>query len=416
MRYITYVGDSFKQVLTKMSDEAYKENRVASTQIINKTIETKKSFFGLKTKKIYKIRVGVLENQVLQKKQFDNFPTQPSLSYKNPPLPTKHTVDHSTRSLIKENETIKNEVKELKGSLSEMESLIKNQFAEMQKQILTQRVREEVSQDKKDMNDLEISKKNLKWTEDYLIQREFSQELIQGALEYLSHQNKEVLIDKTQILSELKNFLSKSIVREDISIDQYKDGNTILFAGPTGVGKTITIVKMAAHIAAMRQKTMRFLSVDRYKVGADSQLKTYSEYLKAPFYPINQVDELFRLLKENHESHFTFIDTAGKSPRETIAIQELSEWISKAHQSIDVHLVVSATTKPADLHFIVDKYGLLNFKHIIATKLDETVYLGSILSIIYKTKKPLSFVTNGQEVPQDFEIANIDKMIADSLK
>ncbi len=419
LRYEIYEGESYKEALDKMYNEAYKQNILEYTQIIKKFTEVKRSFFGLRKKETCKVLVGISENLILKKKiqskkspqvYSDQITAKPSLRH-----PEK-VPDSTSVSLLKENEKIKDEVSSLKSSLSEMEALIKTQFAQMQEQMLSQKVREEVSQEKKVMNDVDISKKNIQWTEEYLTEREFSRELIKDALEHLIHQNKDVLIDKSQILLELRNFLNKSIAREDISIDNYKNGNTILFAGPTGVGKTITIVKMAAHIAAMRQKTMRFLSVDRYKVGADSQLKTYSEYLKAPFHPISQEEELFELLRQDTETHFTFIDTAGKSPRETIAIQELAGWIQKAHKPIDVHLVVSSTTKPADLHFIVEKYSLLNFGHIIATKLDETVYLGSILSIIYKTKRPLSFVTNGQEVPQDFEIANVDKMIADSLK
>ncbi|MGL4388704.1 MAG: flagellar biosynthesis protein FlhF, partial [Brevinema sp.] len=109
------------------------------------------------------------------------------------------------------------------------------------------------------------------------------------------------------------------------------------------------------------------------------------------------------------------IDTAGLSPKENIAIEEIAHWIHKINQKVDIHLVVSATTKASDLEIIYERYSCVNINHILVSKTDETNNLGSILSLAYKYNKPLSFLTDGQEIPQDFKIADTNRLIHDSL-
>jgi flagellar biosynthesis protein FlhF len=228
-------------------------------------------------------------------------------------------------------------------------------------------------------------------------------------------QKSSLLLNKDNILNLIKDFLKTNIVQEEIMFENYKEGRDIIFIGPTGVGKTVTLIKLAAHLAVIRQKSLRFISIDRYKVGADSQLKAYAEIMSAPFFQIHNREEFFDLLKRD-DYDYTFIDTAGKSPKDTIVLKELADWIEKTGKKLDVHLVVSATTKPKDLDMVASGYSLIDYSHIIGTKFDETVHLGSIVSLLYRTKKPISFITNGQGVPEDFEIANVDRIIADSLK
>ncbi len=412
MEYLVFQGQSFKEAYDQMYLEGYEKNILDQMHIIRRVEEEKKSFFGLRKNKNFKIIVGVSRNKKPGKNSNtpDLFQT-PTENYTQ----TTSVPLTKTAPLTEDNDRIKKEVTHLKSSFEQLELFLKNQMTEIKDQMLQTQIHKNIQDDKQIIEDVEITTKNIKWAEQFLREREFASFLIDDIIEALKNERREVLMEKPQILSAIRDFLLKNIATEDLSIDNYNFGNTILLAGPTGVGKTITIVKMAAHIAAMRQKSMRFISVDRYKVGADSQIKTYSGYLQAPYYPIHKEEEFFDLVNKK-ESDFTFVDTAGKSPRETIAIQELGRWIGKCKNKVDVHLVVSATTKPADLDFIVEKYEEINFSHIIATKLDETIYVGSILSILYKTKKPLSFITNGQEVPEDFCVANIEKMITDSIK
>ena len=434
MEYITFEGESFGDAMQKMYLTGMKQNILDRMQIIKRFEEEKVSFFGLKKKKHYKIIVNILDSSIKSLRtrpqddgvdlfhsgaasnaSISNVPSYArNITKKEEPLPHKETII-ADKKLIEENAQIKTEMVELKKMMSKMQEAINIELNDLKDSFMTNQISQGIQQDSKLMEEVEQSKQNIQWAAEFLRERTFAKFLIDDIVNYLKSLKKEVLLDRSRVLITIRDFLKANVSVENISLDDYNFGNYILFAGPTGVGKTITIVKMAAHIAAMRQRTMRFISIDRYKVGADSQIKTYAEYLKSEFHPIHKQDEFFDLIEKNN-AYYTFIDTAGKSPKETIAIKELGDWIKQIGQKIDVHLVVSATTKPEDLTFIVEKYSYLPINHIIATKLDETLYLGSILSVLYKTKKPLSFVTNGQEVPQDFEIANLDKIIADSLK
>ncbi len=424
MAYMVFEGETYKEAFEQMYLVGAEQNILSQMSIVKKVEEEKKGFLGLGKKKICKIIVNVLPELVTDKQKKlrsreqdtpDLFKTEEIANAVRPALAPKpkpvNTID-STPS--EAGNKLELEVESLKNSVAGLQDLIRNQISELRENFLVRQVNTDMDEDKRIFQEVEISKKNLLWIENYLRERDFSPALVTDILEYLKTQKTEVLTEKNRVLTSVREFLKRNLVSQNISLDNYEFGNFIMFAGPTGVGKTITIVKLAAHIAAMRQKSMRFISIDRYKVGADSQLKSYAELLHAPFYTIHSQQEFFDLLSKE-ETDYTFIDTAGKGPREFNAIKELSDWLKKTDKKVDLHLVLSAVTKTADLDFVVDKYSVLDFSHILATKLDETVHLGSVLSLVYKTKKPLSFITTGQEVPQDIEIANIEKLISNSI-
>jgi len=429
VEYITFTGNTYREALDQLYKKGTELNILSQMQIIRKYPDERKGFLGIRKRQQYNILVAVMDNKFTsnkKKRETSNLSTPPLFPYEEnlanrekPSFPVKDiSADKEPRSFRKaepnwdkltvENAKLKEDLNELKDSITHIENLIKENFIQGQ-------VRTGIDKEKQVYEDIEISQKNIKWAENYLRDKEFSNVLINNICEELKSQKRDVLVEKPRILSFIREFLRNSLPSEDISLESYNFGDTILFAGPTGVGKTVSIIKMAAHIAAMRKKSMRFVSVDKYKIGAASQLIDYAEILKSPFYPISKPEDFFDIINKD-EAHYTFIDTAGRSPRETIHIKELAEWVSKSDKKIDIHLVVSATTKPGDLDFIMDNYGVLDFSHILATKLDETVSYGSILSTLYKTKKPLSFITNGQAVPQDFEISNLDKIISDTIK
>ncbi len=436
MKYAIYEGRTKQEAVDKMFTAARVENRVKETMLIRTYPEERKKFLGLRKETVWIATACIDENKILDRERKNTgrkiqprMEIQPSLfkeentdtstylnsEYKKIASPSSMNIQNSQQIEDDKNKKLEEEVVNLKLSLSQIQTYIKSEFEEIKEGLMKNNRNSALDNRKKIIQDVEISQKNIQWAEEFLREREFHPAFIQDVLEFLKMQKSDVLIDKSQVLITIRDFLKANIAREDILMENYNNGKNILFAGPTGVGKTVSIIKLAAHIAVIRQKSLRFISIDRYKVGADSQLRTYSDLMKAPFYPINKQEQFFDLIDKD-ETHYTFIDTAGKSPKDSIVIKELSDWIKKANKKFDVHLVVSATTKPKDLDLIINSYSCLDFSHIIATKLDETAYLGSILSTLYQTKKPLSFITNGQGVPEDFEIANVDKLIADSLK
>lgn len=433
MRYAIYEGRTKQEAIDKMFMAARLENRVNETMLIRTYPEERKKFWGLKKETVWIATACIDDEKMLEKEKrttytkkavvqpslFDNIQSE-DVTYTAPqkrevrrPAPSSGDVDMSL--LVEKNKKLEQEVEFLKSSIFEMKTFIETGFEELKEGLVKNTRNSSLESKKKIMQDMEITQKNIEWAEEYLREREFHSEVIKDIVEFLKIQKSSVLLDRDNILSAIKSFLKANIPEEEIMFENYKNLKDIIFIGPTGVGKTISLIKLAAHLAAIRQKTLRFISIDRYKVGADSQLKTYADIMNAPFYQIHKKEDFFDLLAKE-ETNFTFIDTAGKSPKDTIVLKELAQWIEQSGRIIDTYLVVSATTKPKDLDMIATGYSIVNFSHIIATKLDETQYLGAIVSLLYRIKKPIAFVTNGQEVPQDFEIANVDKIISDSLK
>ncbi|MGL5722889.1 MAG: hypothetical protein ACRCY4_10880 [Brevinema sp.] len=292
---------------------------------------------------------------------------------------------------------------------------IKNELSELKKLILSQNssLTTDIQKEQALPNENEIYIQHLRWIERHLLEREFSRHFVNSFVKELE-KNPEVLSNKNTIITKAKEFLKNNIPVSHVNLDDYQNGSVIALVGPTGVGKTSSIAKFAAHFGFTRKKSLRFISIDRYKVGADFQLEKYAGYMKAPFCTVTKNEELQSILAAN-ESDYVFIDTSGKSPKEQGAIAELSQWLAGSPLVIDIHLVVSATTKNADLDYICEGYADIPYSHIIVTKLDETRSYGSILSAAFRTQKPFSFFTDGQEIPQDFAVADINKMISDSL-
>jgi flagellar biosynthesis protein FlhF len=434
MRYAVYEGKTKQEAIDKMFMAARLENRVNETMLIRTYPEERRKFWGLKKEVVWIATACIDDEKIMEKEKKGLYGKknviQPGLFDENQDIATNSDYSYSLKrevkkpvqpengvfsSLLEKNKKLEQEVETLKNSLLEIQNYIKTEFEEIKEGLVKNTRNTAMENKRKIMQDLEISQKNIQWAEEFLREKEFHPDVIKDIVEFLNMQKSSLLLNKDNILNLIKDFLKTNIVQEEIMFENYKEGRDIIFIGPTGVGKTVTLIKLAAHLAVIRQKSLRFISIDRYKVGADSQLKAYAEIMSAPFFQIHNREEFFDLLKRD-DYDYTFIDTAGKSPKDTIVLKELADWIEKTGKKLDVHLVVSATTKPKDLDMVASGYSLIDYSHIIGTKFDETVHLGSIVSLLYRTKKPISFITNGQGVPEDFEIANVDRIIADSLK
>ena len=176
------------------------------------------------------------------------------------------------------------------------------------------------------------------------------------------------------------------------------------FIGPTGVGKTTTLVKLAAHFSLKVTPKVTLITFDTYRIGAVEQLRTYAQILHLPLEVALHREELKQIIERNLHQDLLLIDTAGRSPNHMEQLEELRDFLT-VHPHIENHLVLSATTKDKDLDQMVQRFSLLPIKSYIFTKIDETVEYVPLFNQLLRYRRPLSYLTKGQRVPEDIELA-----------
>lgn len=213
----------------------------------------------------------------------------------------------------------------------------------------------------------------------------------------------------------LANVYQKMILKfgEPAPVTENKNGTKIVFfLGPTGVGKTTTVAKIASKLKLEEKKKVALLTTDTYRIAATEQLHTYAEILDVPFRVIYTPEELNQAKEEWKDYDIILADTAGHSPSNQEQHDDLKHFIDSVEDTEkDLYLVVSITTKYRDLLKIVDSYKDLKDVKIIFTKLDETTTIGNILNLRMYTNAKLSYVTSGQNVPDDISLLDAQKIV-----
>lgn len=174
----------------------------------------------------------------------------------------------------------------------------------------------------------------------------------------------------------------------------------IALVGPTGVGKTTTLAKIAASYLGQFSNSIALITIDTYRIAAVEQLKVYGEIMHLPVDVVITPEQLQKALAKHHNKELILIDTAGRSPRDALCIKELSAFLTP-QLDIEKHLVLSATTRENELLETVNRFRPLDVDKTIFTKIDECSSLGVLLNIQIQNPSPLSYVTNGQRVPED---------------
>ncbi|MBD3264177.1 MAG: flagellar biosynthesis protein FlhF [Candidatus Omnitrophica bacterium] len=183
------------------------------------------------------------------------------------------------------------------------------------------------------------------------------------------------------------------------------DNKIVAFIGPTGVGKTTTVAKLAAHFSLMERKRVAFITIDTYRIAAVDQLKTYAEIIGIPIEVVFNPQELLANLNKNKDKDLILIDTAGSNPFDAMRMEDLKKFLGQS-PNIETHLLMNISTRPEDLIEIYNCYNVMKIHKVILTKLDEAKAYGNILNLSYKIDRPISYVTTGQNVPDDIEIAD----------
>lgn len=221
---------------------------------------------------------------------------------------------------------------------------------------------------------------------------------------------KRYLLKNPEVREEYKEDL-KEILKDMINISEEKDEDgAIILVGPTGVGKTTTIAKLAGKKSLIEKKKTALITIDTYRIGAVEQLKTYAEIMNIPFRVVVTLKDMDDAIEEFKDYDVLLIDTTGRSSKNTMQISELRAFISKVNTK-NINLVVSATTKNNDIKSIIEGFKCLQYSKVIITKLDETSTYGSIMNIMCSSKKDVQYFTTGQNVPDDMTYFSEEKII-----
>lgn len=207
------------------------------------------------------------------------------------------------------------------------------------------------------------------------------------------------------VLSTLTRLFQDGIALEDVD----PHATLITLIGPTGVGKTTTIAKLASRQVLFQRKKVGFLTADTFRIAAIEQLKTYANILNIPIEVVESPDQLKQSLVNLKNCQMIFMDSAGRNYLEEQYIEEINKYLSQKLKQ-ENHLVLSMTTRWKDMRRIVEKMKSVQIDRVILTKWDESTCYGAALNLVYHYPYPLSFLSLGQGVPEDIMLADPEYM------
>jgi flagellar biosynthesis protein FlhF len=190
----------------------------------------------------------------------------------------------------------------------------------------------------------------------------------------------------------------------------------MVLIGPTGVGKTTTIAKLAAIFGTdftyQRQLSVRLLTIDNYRIGADQQIETLGGIMEIPVSVIKNYRELKQAIAlSSEEADLILIDTIGRSPRASMELAEMKQLLNACGSAAEYHLALAATTKSSDITEILQQFEPFAYRSVIITKMDETTRVGNVVSALAEKGKAVSYITEGQAVPHDIQRANVIRFL-----
>ncbi len=184
---------------------------------------------------------------------------------------------------------------------------------------------------------------------------------------------------------------------------------TVIVTGPTGVGKTTTIAKLAAHYKLKEKRNVALITLDTYRVAAVEQLRMYANVIGVSMDVALTKREALDCIRRRSKAELILIDTAGRSPKDEAGMEELRQLVDLDHP-LETHLVLSATTRERDLREGLTQYAGIPISRLLFTKLDETTGFGGLFDLMLRSGLPLSYFSTGQSVPEDLEVVRPERL------
>jgi flagellar biosynthesis protein FlhF len=240
--------------------------------------------------------------------------------------------------------------------------------------------------------------KELKEIVDTLFNREVQKPIISSILDQLKKYKS--FLHRTNIDSYVLSSIASIISTAKFEVNKKGRPKKVALVGPTGVGKTTCIAKLAVISKILHNLDVGLISIDTYRLGAIDQLRIFSEISNIEMLVAYELSDIPKLLNSFKKKDIIFIDTAGRSQRNIDQLEKTNEFLSAAKDD-DTYLVLSSTGTTKNLYDVADKFKLFQYNSIIFTKIDEAVTFGNILNVVTNFDTPVSFLSNGQVIPDD---------------
>ena len=248
---------------------------------------------------------------------------------------------------------------------------------------------------------------DLQQTYMHLVEQEVASEITAGLLQRLrSELSPRQLADQETVHRHLASYIETMVPPAGPTLcDRSDRAKVVALVGPTGVGKTTTIAKLAANFKLREQRSVAMITIDTYRIAAVDQIRTYAQILDVPMKVVLSPAEFRQAIEDLRSHDIILVDTAGRSQNDSIKLNELRRFFDLAAPD-EVHLVLASNCTQRALVAAAERFAVLGADRVIFTKLDESVGFGVILSVLKQVDAKLSYVTTGQDVPDDIEVGN----------
>lgn len=250
---------------------------------------------------------------------------------------------------------------------------------------------------------------NVQALEERLHHHEVGSELIEKLMEQVVASANEAGLNDEAIRESLKQQI-RNVMQPDRVQGIRPETKIVHLVGPTGVGKTTTVAKLAAEQVLKHRRKVGFITSDTYRIAAVEQLKTYANILNVPLEVVFSPNELARAFHKLEDRDIIFMDTAGRNFRNEMYVSELNSLLQTSGPS-ETYLVLNLTTRYRDMKAIVNNFSRFKFDKFLLTKSDETRTYGAMLNLLHDFPQMLSYITTGQNVPEDISVVNLEEWI-----
>jgi flagellar biosynthesis protein FlhF len=249
----------------------------------------------------------------------------------------------------------------------------------------------------------------------HLLSQEVKRDIANDIIEALKAAHPDARFNKTaQIIPKISNILKQKLRGNETPIRKASGSKVLAVVGSTGVGKTTTVAKLAARYVIERHKNVALISLDSDRVGGIGDLKVYAQAIGVPVKAAATPAAFEEAVKEFKKFDIVLVDTSGFNPKNQNQIDDIKAYLDRIG-GIEIHLALSATAKESDLLNAIKCVKTIDVQHLIFTKIDESCTYGNLINVLARYPLPMSFVTNGREVPDAIQTECMDKIVENLL-